>query len=256
MSKPFLSVIIPAYNEAERLPLTILDIDRRLSEADYESEIIVVSDGSRDATADIAEKFSHVIKNLRVIGNKENHGKGWVVRQGMLAARGNWRLFTDADNSTSIDQFNRMVPYFSSGGGSAYGGKESFDVVIGSRGVRGAELHPPQKWYRRLLGKLGNAFIQIVVLWGIKDTQCGFKCFSEEATQKIFPLMKIDRWGFDVEALVLAKKMGYKIKEIPVRWVNDFESRVSSGAYLSTLIEVVKIRFWLWTNAYHIDSKH
>lgn len=255
MSKPFLSVVIPAYNESKRLPLTLIDIDRRLSERDYEYEILVVNDGSRDETLDVAERFSHVIKNLRVIANKENHGKGWVVRQGMLAAKGNWRLFTDADNSTSIDQFDKMIPYFSSGGGSAYGGKESFDVVIGSRGIKGAELHPPQRWYKRILGKMGNLFIQVMVLWGIQDTQCGFKCFSEEATEKVFPLMKIDRWGFDVEALVLAKEMGFRIKEIPVKWVNDFRSKVSMGAYVSTLLEVVKIRWWLWRKQYALEKK-
>lgn len=255
MSKPFLSVIIPAYNESKRLPLTLIDIDRRLSERDYEYEIIVVSDGSRDETADITERLSHVIKNLRVIANKENHGKGWVVRQGMLAAKGNWRLFTDADNSTSIEQFDKMVPYFSSGGGSAYGGKESFDVVIGSRGIKGAELHPPQQWYKQILGKMGNLFIQVLVLWGIQDTQCGFKCFSEEVTERVFPLMKIDRWGFDVEALVLAKEMGFRIKEIPVRWVNDFRSKVSMSAYISTLFEVVKIRWWLWRKQYALEEK-
>lgn len=245
MSKPFLSVIIPAYNESKRLPLTLIDIDRRLSERDYEYEIIVVSDGSRDETADITERLSHVIKNLRVIANKENHGKGWVVRQGMLAAKGNWRLFTDADNSTSIEQFDKMVPYF----------KEGYGVVIGSRGIKGAELHPPQQWYKQILGKMGNLFIQILVLWGIRDTQCGFKCFSEEVTEKVFPLMKIDRWGFDVEALVLAKEMGFRIKEIPVRWVNDFRSKVSMGAYISTLLEVVKIRWWLWRKQYALEKK-
>ncbi|MEW6617204.1 MAG: dolichyl-phosphate beta-glucosyltransferase [Patescibacteria group bacterium] len=245
MSKPFVSIIIPAYNESKRLPLTLIDIDRRLSERDYEYEIIVVSDGSRDETADIAERLSHVIKNLRVIANKENHGKGWVVRQGMLAAKGNWRLFTDADNSTSIEQFDKMVPYF----------KEGYGVVIGSRGIKGAELHPPQQWYKQILGKMGNLFIQILVLWGIQDTQCGFKCFSEEVTEKVFPLMKIDRWGFDVEALVLAKEMGFRIKEIPVRWVNDFRSKVSMGAYISTLLEVVKIRWWLWRKQYALEKK-
>lgn len=240
MSKPFLSVIIPAYNEAKRLPLTLVDVDRYLSEAEYSYEIIVVNDGSRDATAEIVERFTHVIPNLRLIDNHENRGKGYVVRQGMLAAKGNWRLFMDADNSTTVDQFNNMIPYFS----------EGYDVIIGSRTIRGAKLNPPQPLYKRILGKAGNLFIQMVAVRGIWDTQCGFKCFSDGAAQKIFPLMKIDRWGFDVEALMLARQVGYKIKEIPVVWVNDIHSTVGISAYFSTLLEVVKIRWWLWRGKY------
>lgn len=240
MSKPFLSVIIPAYNESKRLPLTLIDVDKHLSEAEYSYEIIIVNDGSKDATAEIAERFSHVILNLKVINNSENHGKGWVVRQGMLAAKGSWRLFMDADNSTTIDQFNKMMPYL----------KEGYEVVIGSRAIRGAKLNPPQPLYKRILGKAGNLFIQALTVRGIWDTQCGFKCFSEEATQKIFPLMKIDRWGFDVEALMLAEHLGYKIKEIPVVWINDIRSTVGISAYFSTLIEVVKIRWWLYRGRY------
>lgn len=240
MSKPFLSVIIPAYNEAKRLPLTLIDVDKHLSEAEYSYEIIVVNDGSKDATAEIAERFSHVILNLKVINNNENHGKGWVVRQGMLAAKGSWRLFMDADNSTTVDQFNKIMPYL----------KEGYEVVIGSRAIRGAKLNPPQPLYKRILGKAGNLFIQAFTVRGIWDTQCGFKCFSEGAVQKIFPLMKIDRWGFDVEALMLAERFGYKIKEIPVVWINDIRSAVGISAYFSTLVEVVKIRWWLYRGKY------
>lgn len=244
MSKPFLSVIIPAFNEARRLPLTLVDIDRHLSSAEFSSEILVVSDGSTDETADIVRRFQSIIKNLRFIDNKENHGKGWVVRQGMLEARGNWRLFTDADNSTSVDQVEKMIPFF----------KEKYDVVIGSRAIRGAKLHPPQPWYRQILGKGGNLFIQLLAVRGIWDTQCGFKCFSEESAEKIFSISKIDRWGFDVEALVLAREFGYRIKEIPVIWVNDTRSTVGMGAYVSTLIEVVKIRWWLLNKKYLISK--
>lgn len=238
--KPFLSVIIPAYNESKRLPLTLVDIDRHLSEAEYSYEIIVVNDGSKDSTADVVNRLEHLVKNLRIIDNEENHGKGWVVRQGMLASKGNWRLFTDADNSTSIDQFNKMIPYF----------KEGYDVVIGSRAVKGAELKPAQPWYRQILGKAGNVFLQVLILKGIKDTQCGFKCFSEEAAERIFKIAKIDRWGFDIEALALARKFGYKIKEMPVVWVNDTRSSVGLGAYLTTFVEAVKIKLWLRKGKY------
>ena len=124
--KPFLSVIIPAYNEAKRLPLTLIDVNKYLSTVDYDYEIIVVDDGSKDDTAEIAGRFSHLIKNLRVIDNKKNHGKGWVVRQGMLEAKGQWRLFMDADNATTVEQFQKMIPYLS-----------EYQIVIGSRDVKG-----------------------------------------------------------------------------------------------------------------------
>jgi len=246
--KPFLSIIIPAYNEAKRLPLTLIDIDRHLAKAEYSAEILVVSDGSTDATPDIAERFSHLIKNLKLIKNEENHGKGWVVRQGMLAARGNLRLFMDADNSTSVDQFNKMLPYF-----FAEDGRERYDVVIGSRAIKGAKLQPPQPLFKRILGKLGNLFIQLMVLGGIWDSQCGFKCFTEEAAEKIFGLARVNRWGFDVEALALARELGYRIKEIPVIWVNDPRSKVNVWGYFSTLWDVIRIRWWLWRNKYSIN---
>lgn len=232
--KPFLSVIIPAYNEAKRLPLTLIDVNKHLSAVDYDYEIIVVDDGSKDDTAEIAGRFSHIIKNLRVIDNKKNHGKGWVVRQGMLEAKGRWRLFMDADNATTVDQFQKMIPYLS-----------EYQIVIGSRDVKGAKLTPPQPFYKRWLGNIGNLIIQILLLPGLWDTQCGFKCFSEEATEKIFKLMKTNRWAFDVEVLVLGKKLGYKIKEIPVVWVNDIHSKVKASAYFQFLWEVLKIRWRL-----------
>lgn len=243
MSKPFLSIIIPAYNEAKRLPLTLVDVDKHLSAAEYSYEIIVVDDGSKDATVEIVKRLAAgLIKNLRVVENEKNHGKGFVVRQGMLEAKGNWRLFTDADNSTSVDQIERMIPFF----------KEGYDVLIGSRAVPGAKLEPPEPLYKRILGKGGNLFIQLVAVPGVRDTQCGFKCFSERAAERIFGVARSDRWAFDVEALALARKFGFRIKEVPVRWVNDFRSHVKLSAYFTTLFEVVKIRWWLVTNIYRI----
>ena len=238
--KPYLSIIIPAYNEAKRLPQTLVDIDYRLQDVDFSYEIIVVDDGSKDATVEAAKKFSELIRNLRIITNEENKGKGSVVKQGMLEARGHIRLFTDADNSTSIEQFRKMLPYF----------KEGYDVVFGSRGIKGAKLEPPQPFYKRFLGNIGNLIIQILLLPGIKDTQCGFKAFTEETAQKIFSLTRINRWAFDVEVLALAKNLGYKIKETPIIWKNDPESKVKLLSYLQVLIEVLKIRVWLWKNAY------
>ncbi len=169
MPQPYLSIIIPAYNEAERIPKTLLDIDKRLTNAPYSYEIFVVSDGSKDNTAEVVRKMAKMVKNLKLIDNEENKGKGGVVRQGMLLANGQIRLFTDADNSTSIDQFDQMIPYF----------KEGYSVVIGSRTAKGAKLDPPEPIYRQIPGKLGNIVFQVVLgLWGLWDTQCAHQLFE------------------------------------------------------------------------------
>jgi dolichyl-phosphate beta-glucosyltransferase len=244
MARPFLSVIIPAYNEAKRLPLTLIDIDKHLEQQEYSYEILVVNDGSTDETAEIVNRFLPLIQNLKLIDNKVNRGKGAVVRQGMLATKGTWRLFMDADNSTSIVEFNKMIPYF----------KEGYEVVIGSRDVKGARTLPAQPFYKRILGDIGNLIIQALLVPGIWDTQCGFKCFSDEAAEKIFRLAKIDRWGFDAEALALARLVGYKIKEMPVFWVNDPRTHVSLKAYLQVLLETVKVRWWLFRKAYNLTN--
>lgn len=246
--KPYLSVIIPAYNESKRLPLTLIDIDKYLSGADFSYEIIVVNDGSKDSTAEVVRRFSHLIKNLRLLNNAENHGKGWVVRQAMLDAKGDVRIFMDADNSTTIDQFSKMTPYLPAPSGE----KGKYGVVIGSRDIPGAELIPPQPWYKRIAGNMGNIVIQILLLPGMWDTQCGFKAFTAEAAEKIFPICKIDKWALDVEILSLAKKMGYKIKEIPVTWVNNPFSKVKLSGYFKFLIEVFKIKWWLTRGKYDV----
>lgn len=243
--RPYLSVVIPSYNEAKRIPKTLLDVDKRLSTAPFSYEIVVVNDGSKDNTAEVVEKFKATIKNLKLIDFAKNRGKGAVVRDGMLMSQGEYRLFMDADNSTSVDHFEKMIPYF----------KEGMSVVICSRAHRESVLDPAEPWYRQLPGKIGNLIIQILVLPGYWDTQCGFKAFTAEAAERVFKIMKIERWGFDIEALALSRKMGYKIKEIPVHWINDTASHVSASAYLKTLIETLKIRLWLWTGKYDFSEK-
>jgi len=243
MEKIYLSVIIPAYNEEKRISNTLLEIDKYLSDQDYSYEIIVVSDGSKDKTAAIVKKFSDLVKNLKLIDNKENHGKGWVVRQGMLAAKGKYRLFMDADNATTIDHFEKMIPLF----------KEGFKVVIGSRESRdakGAKQAVAQSFLKRQLGNFGNILIQLLAVSGIWDTQCGFKAFTDKATDDIFKRCLIDRWGFDIEALAITRKLDYKIGIIPVNWVNDPNSKVSLKGYLNTFRELFKIKWNLILNKY------
>ncbi len=238
-----LSVIIPAYNEEKRLPSTLKEIDSYLKNQDYDYEILVVNDGSTDGTAELVREMK--IKGLRLIDNKENKGKGGVVRQGMMEAEGNYRLFTDADNSTSIDHIEKMWPLFSQG-------KE---IVIGSRDskdAKGARQAEPQSFLRRLLGNLGNLLIQLVAVPGIWDTQCGFKAFTSGAVLNLFPKQKIDRWGFDIEILFLARIKGYKNKIgiIPVYWINDPDSKVGLKGYLQVFKELFQIRI------YHLKGEY
>ncbi len=239
MQNPYLSVIVPAYNEAERIPKTLLAMDAYLSKINYPYEILVVNDGSRDSTADVVRNMAKVVKNLILIDNKENRGKGSAVRDGILAAKGDVRLFMDADNSTSVDQIEALLPFV----------KEGYGVVIGSRAIAGAKLDPPEPLWRALIGKSLNLIVQAILLPGIWDTQCGFKAYTAEAAEEIFGVAKVSTWGFDVETLALAKKFGYGIKEVPVHWVNDARSHVKFSGGLQFLWDIATIRWRLWAGA-------
>lgn len=239
---PKLSVIIPAYNEAERISSTLFEIDKYLSQKDFGYEIIVVVDGAKDKTAEVVKALLPQIKNLALIDNKQNHGKGWVVRQGMLKATGDFRLFTDADNSTSIEQIENFWPFIQQG----------FDLVIGSIEVPGAKINEHAQWYRRFVGHMVKYLIRATVgLWAIHDTQRGFKLFSAKAASNIFSRGKIDRFGFDFEILAVAKKLGYKIKEVPVVWNNAAGSTVNLKSYVDTFKDLLVVRWNLWTRKYN-----
>lgn len=240
MQKAFLSVIIPAYNEEKRIPQTLLSLDKYLSVQKYSYEILVVDSGSADKTASVVNNLTRLIKNLRLINLPANRGKGWAVTQGMLASSGKYRLFTDADNATSIEHFSKMQPFLEQG----------YDIVIGSRALRESVIAVPQSLFKRLLGKAGNLFIQLVAVWGIWDTQCGFKVFEEKAANDIFSRLTIPGWGFDVETLAIARLRGYKIKEMPVRWVNDPLSHVTARSYFQVLFETMNVRLNLWRKKY------
>lgn len=248
MNQIYLSVVIPAYNEEKAIGNTLLAIDRYLSKHNFSYEIIVVNDGSKDKTAEIANKFKKLVKNIHLINNSENHGKGYVVRQGMLAAKGQYRLFMDADNSTSIEHLEKAWSFL----------KQGYDIVIGSRDKKdavGASQAVLQSFFKRWLGNLGNVLIQIVAVWGVWDTQCGFKITTAVATEDIFNRALIDRWGFDIEMLALGKRLGYKIAKIPVHWINRAESRVTLGGYLKTFVELFKIKYNLIIGKYHLENK-
>lgn len=237
----YLSVIIPAYKEEKVIESTLRSIDAYLKRQAYDYEIIVVVDGIKDKTADLVKQLESEIRGLRVIINQENHGKGYVVKQGMLEARGDFRVFTDADNSTSINHLEKMLPYFGQG----------YDVVIGSIAVAGHKVASgSEPLWRRLFGKMGNLFIQIMAVPGVRDTQRGFKVVTSKAAEDIFTRVTIARWGFDVEMLALARKFHYKIKEVPVDWKNNPDSHVGLNAYVEVLLDTVKVRWNLMTGLY------
>lgn len=236
----FLSVIIPAYNEEKRLPKTLQSVTAFLKTKPYQSEILIVDDGSKDKTGDVVRAASIHNPTIKLLQYGHNRGKGYAVRYGMTHAHGQFRLFMDADNSTTIDHFDKFYPIFQAG----------FDIVIGSRDVEGANIAEHQPWWKEKLGDLGNLWIQFWAVPGIKDTQAGFKVFTAKATNVVFPKLTIDRWGFDVEALAVARHHNFKISEQPIRWVNDPNSKVSTKAYVEVLKEVVQVGLNLWRGKY------
>lgn len=229
---PSISVVIPAYNEERRLPRTLRATSAYMKEHFSHWEILVVDDGSQDATAHVVQEHAIHDKRVQLLQYGKNRGKGYAVRYGMTRATGDIQVFMDADNSTSIDHIEKFLPYVQKG----------FDVVIGSRDVDGATISVHQPAWKELLGDMGNLWIQAWAVPGIKDTQAGFKLFTKRASKDVFPFLTIDRWGFDVEALAVARRKGYLISEQPITWINDPNSKVSAHAYLEVLKEVVQVR--------------
>jgi dolichyl-phosphate beta-glucosyltransferase len=229
-----LSVIIPAFNEARRLPTTLQDVLAYLGRQSYRAEVLVVDDGSSDDTARLVREWNAPPGVLRVINHPDglNHGKGATVRRGMAEASGRYRLFMDADNSTTLDHIEAFWPWFDNG----------YDVVIGSRGIAGAHIVIHQPWHKELGGKIGNRIIRSLAAPGIADTQAGFKMFSARCIEDILPRLTIERWGFDVELIVAARSRGYKVKELPITWRNNTASTVPASAYLQVLGEVWRVR--------------
>lgn len=245
-NKPYLSVVIPSYKEGKRLGANLKEIENYLKKKSFDYEVIVIVDGSPDNTAEVARSHKDKVKNLRVIDNKKNHGKGYVVRRGLLEAKGDVRVFLDADGSTSITHLDKFLPQFEKG----------YDVVIGSRDIKGAYIQIHQPKYREIMGDMGNWLIRIVLgLWSYPDTQCGFKMLTGKAAQEVASRMVVDRFGFDFELIILAKKLGFKIKQMPVRWMNEEGSTVSltgPNGFIQVLIDLFKTKWRLMTGQYMI----
>lgn len=226
------SLVIPAYNEEKRLPFILEAAVNYFKGAKFDYEIIVVDDGSKDNTLAVIDKYRAVLPQMQVIKSEGNRGKGAAVKKGMLAAKGDFCVFADADNSTPLEELEKFLLYFNNG----------YDVVVGSRGMKESEIAISQPWYKMMLGKLGNQLIQHLLGLKIQDTQCGFKGFSRKATEMIFKCQTVSGWAFDVEILLLAKKFGLEIKEIPVCWLNSPDSKVAWPDYFLVLKEIFKIK--------------
>jgi len=214
LTAPLLSIIIPAYNEERRLPATLETIQRFLDKQNYEAEVLVVENGSSDRTLQIAQDFAAKHPNFHAI-HEEQRGKGRAVRAGMLAARGQYRFFGDADLSMPIDQVNRFLP------------PQLSDpvVVIGSREALGA-IRYGEPEMRHLSGRVFNTLVRWIALPGLQDTQCGFKLFRADAAEDVFQRQTIFGWTFDVEVLYIARLHGYPISEIGVPWYYNADSKV------------------------------
>jgi dolichyl-phosphate beta-glucosyltransferase len=242
MSPPSLSVIVPAYNEAGRLPRTLRRLREHLDARGGVSEIIVVDDGSRDGTADAARR--EALRGLTVLRDDRNRGKGHAVRRGMLAARGELRLMTDADLSTPVEDLPRLLARI----------EEGYDVAIGSRAVADARVEVRQPWFRETAGRAFNVLVRTLVLPGLRDTQCGFKLWRGEAAVEAFALSRLDGFAFDVEVLFVARRRGRRIAEVPVTWRNDVATRVGALRGVVAFTDLLRIRMNAWAGTYDPSS--
>jgi dolichyl-phosphate beta-glucosyltransferase len=232
--RPGYSIIIPAYNEGARLGATLEKVLAYVKERGWDAEVIAVNDGSSDNTAEIIRGWAEKNPRLKLVENPGNRGKGYSVRNGMLHAQGEILLFTDADLSSPIAEAGKLFAAIADGA----------DIAIGSRWLRSDLQTQRQPLYRQFFGRIFNLLLRITLGLNFKDTQCGFKAFTRRAAKTIFPLQKIERWGFDPELLYLARKFGFKVIEVPVSWAHREGTRISplrDGPAM--FLEMLKIRW-------------
>ncbi len=214
---PTYSIVIPAYNEGQRLGASLERILAYVGEQGWDAEILVVNDGSRDQTAALAGEYAARHPTVRLVENPGNRGKGYTVRHGMLEAQGEFRLFTDADLSAPIAEAGKLFAALRAGA----------EVAIGSRWLASETQTVRQPVYRQLFGRVFNLLLRLLLGLGFKDTQCGFKAFTRRAAQELFPRQQIERWAFDPELLYLARRLQLKTEEVPVEWAHDARSTIS-----------------------------
>jgi glycosyltransferase involved in cell wall biosynthesis len=228
------SIVIPAYNEGERLAPTLEKVLAYVHQQGWDVEVIVVNDGSRDNTADIVRQFAAKDSLLRLVENPGNRGKGYAVRNGMLSARGDIIVFSDADLSSPIEEMSKLLEPIMAGA----------DIALGSRWLRPELQSHRQSLHRQLFGRVFNILNRVILGLRFKDTQCGFKAFTRKAAHTILPLQRIERWGFDPEILFLGRKFGFRMEEVAVRWGHVGGTRINplrDGARMFQ--EMVRIRW-------------
>lgn len=239
-----ISIVIPAYNESARLRPTLDRVLYFVRQQAWDAEVIVVDDGSRDGTADIVRDHARSNGMVRLVQNPGNRGKGYSVREGMLGAQGTIVVFTDADLSAPIEEAQKLIAAIETGA----------DVAIGSRWVRRELQTQRQSLARQVLGRGFNLLLRILLRLDFKDTQCGFKAFRRSAARALFPLQRIEGWGFDPEILFLARRLGFKVAEVPVLWGHDNGTRInplSDGWRM--MLEMLRIRWYALTGKYGDD---
>ncbi len=239
---PFYSIVIPAYNESARLGASLERVLAYARAQRWDAEVIVVNDGSRDNTAEIVRTFAGKNPSLRLVENPGNRGKGYSVRNGVLNSRGRIILFSDADLSSPIEEAPKLFKELEDGA----------DIAIGSRWLRAELQTQRQPLHRQLFGRIFNLMLRITLGLQFKDTQCGFKAFKQPAAKAIFPLQKIERWGFDPEILFLARKWGFKVSEVPVAWGHSGGTRINpllDGAKMFQ--EMLRVRWYDLTGKYN-----
>jgi dolichyl-phosphate beta-glucosyltransferase len=232
----YLSIIIPAYNEANRIGKSLNRIIDYLNQQPYRAELIIIDDGSTDDTESVVKSIqNHTAISLNLIRYTPNRGKGYAVKTGMLAAKGEFVLFSDADLSTPIEEVDRFLKIMQ---------ERECQIVIGSRGLTASQILERQPWFREKMGKIFNRFVQHLVFPGIKDTQCGFKLLRQDIVVPLFSKQTIDRFSFDVEILYIAQQLGIAIIEEPVRWTNSAATKVNPITDASRmLVDLLRIRW-------------
>lgn len=238
---PTHSIVIPAYNESARLGASLLKVLAYVHAQGWDAEVVVVNDGSRDNTANIIRDFAAKDRAVRLVENPGNRGKGYSVRNGMLHAEGDILIFSDADLSSPIEEASKLLEALECGA----------DIAIGSRWLRSETQTQRQPLHRQIFGRIFNLLLRLTLGLQFKDTQCGFKAFKRTAAQAIFPLQKIERWGFDPEILFLARKIGFKVKEVPVLWGHSGGTRINpfvDGFRMFT--EMLRVRWYSLTRKY------
>jgi len=234
MEQPCYSIVVPAYNEGQRIAGSLEKILAFVAQQQWEAEVIVVNDGSRDNTAAIVGEFSRGHASVRLLENPGNRGKGYTVRHGMLEAAGDLLLFTDADLSSPIEEARKLFEAIAGGA----------DIAIGSRWLQAELQKERQPLYRQLFGRIFNLLLRLILGLRFKDTQCGFKAFTRPAAQAIFARQLINRWGFDPEVLFLAPKLGFRVHEIGVQWSHDERSKINPVTDgFKMFLELLKIRW-------------